>query len=84
MLIGLDESESSQNQSEQSSTKQSTNHPKTLVIDAPAWTPALAQRYLEESYDVEYSIPSCRRLLKETRLSYQKPRRTAAESDAEE
>jgi transposase len=44
----------------------------------------LAQQYLDETYDVEYSIPSCRRLLKEAGLSYQKPRRTAAESDAEE
>jgi len=53
-------------------------------IDAPAWTPALIQQYLDEAYDVEYSIPSCRRLLKEAGLSYQKPRCTAAESDADE
>ncbi len=58
--------------------------PKEVGIDAPAWTPALVQQYLEETYDVEYSIPSCRRLLKEAGLSYQKPRRTAAESDADE
>jgi len=50
-------------------------------IDAPAWTPALAQDYLEETYGVEFSIPSCRRLLKEAGLSYQKPRRKAAEAD---
>jgi transposase len=35
-------------------------------------------------YDVEYSIPSCRRLLKEAVLSYQKPRRTATEADEDE
>jgi len=29
------------------------------------------QQYLAETDDVEYSIPSCRRLLKEARLSYQ-------------
>nr|WP_206335677.1 IS630 family transposase [Natronolimnobius sp. AArcel1] len=58
--------------------------PEEVGLDAPAWTPALVQQYLEETYDVEYSIPSCRRLLKEAGLSYQKPRRTAAESDADE
>jgi len=55
--------------------------PEKAGIDAPAWTPALVQQYLEETYDVEYSIPSCRRLLKEAGLSYQKPRRRAAEAD---
>jgi len=55
--------------------------PEEVGIDAPAWTPALVQQYLEETYDVEYSIPSCRRLLKEAGLSYQKPRRSAAEAD---
>ncbi len=53
--------------------------PDKVGLDAPAWTPALAQQYLDETYDVEYSIPSCRRLLKEAGLSYQKPRRTAVE-----
>ncbi len=61
--------------------------PEEVGIDAPAWTPALVQEFLEETYGVEYSYPSCRRLLKEAGLSYQKPRRTAAEaegSDTEE
>ncbi len=58
--------------------------PEEVGIDAPAWTPALAQKYLQETYDVEYSIPSCRRLLKEAGLSYQKPRRSAAEADENE
>lgn len=57
--------------------------PEEVGVDAPAWTPALVQQYLDETYDVEYSIPSCRRLLKEAGLSYQKLRRTAAESDAD-
>lgn len=48
------------------------------------WTPALVQEYLEETYGVEYSYPSCRRLLKEARLTYQKPRRSAAEADENE
>jgi len=58
--------------------------PSEVGIDAPAWTPALAQDYLDETYGVEYSIPSCRRLLKEAGLSYQKPRRSAAEADQDE
>jgi len=58
--------------------------PEEVGIDAPAWTPALAQEHLEETYGVEYSIPSCRRLLKEAGLSYQKPRRSAAEADEDE
>ena len=58
--------------------------PEEVVIDAPAWTPARAQEYLQETYGVEYSIPSCRRLLKEAGLSYQKPRRSVAEADEDE
>ncbi len=58
--------------------------PNKVGVDAPAWTPALVQQYLNETYDVEYSIPSCRRLLKEAGLSYQKPRPTAAEAEADE
>ncbi len=46
--------------------------PAEVGIDAPAWTPALVQQYLKKTYDVEYSIPSCRRLLKEAGLTYQK------------
>ncbi|GAA0303035.1 hypothetical protein GCM10009066_16360 [Halarchaeum salinum] len=58
--------------------------PNEVGIDAPAWTPELAQEFLADAFDVDYSIPSCRRLLKEAGLSYQKPRRTAAESDEDE
>ena len=58
--------------------------PQEIGYDAPAWTPALAGEFLEETYDIEYSLPSCRRLLKEAGLSYQKPRRTAAESDEDD
>jgi transposase len=58
--------------------------PEKVGLDAPAWTPALVQQHLAETYDVDYSLPSCRRLLKEAGLSYQKPRRTAAEADDDE
>jgi len=60
------------------------NPPEEVGIDAPAWTPALVQQYLEDAYGVEYSLPSCRWLLKEAGLSYQKPRRSAAEADETE
>ncbi|MFC7197819.1 IS630 family transposase [Halosimplex aquaticum] len=58
--------------------------PEAAGLDAPAWTPALVQQFLEETYGVEYSYPSCRRLLKEAGLSYQKPRRSAAEADEDD
>lgn len=50
--------------------------PPTVVgYDASAWSPELAQRHLEETYDVDYSIPSCRRLMKEAGLRYEPARR---------
>ena len=65
---------------------QATVHqpPEEVGIDAPAWTPALVQQFLKDTYGVEYSYPSCRRLLKEAGLTYQKPRRTAAEADEDD
>ena len=58
--------------------------PNEIGYDAPAWTPMLVHEHLKETYDVEYSIPSCRRLMKEAGLRYQKPHRTIVESDADE
>jgi len=60
------------------------NSPTEVGIDAPAWTPALVQEFLDETYGVEYSYPSCRRLLNEAGLSYRKPRCTAVEDDQDE
>ncbi len=57
------------------------NPPAEVGADAPAWTPALVQQYLEETYDVEYSVPSCRRLLREAGLRYRTPRRSATGAD---
>ncbi|AUX09309.1 transposase [Halalkaliarchaeum desulfuricum] len=42
------------------------------------------RHHLKETYDVEYSIPSCRRLLKEAGLSYQKPRPENAKAEPED
>jgi transposase len=65
--------------------EETVHEPPTEVgIDAPAWTPALVQDYLDETYGVDYSLPSCRRLLKEAGLTYQKPRRSAADADDSE
>lgn len=44
--------------------------PQRVGIDAPAWNPALVQRFLRERYGIDYSISSCRRLLREAGLSY--------------
>ncbi|UWG46321.1 Transposase [Halanaeroarchaeum sp. HSR-CO] len=44
--------------------------PENVGFDAAGWTPTLAQRFLREAYGVEYSIPSCRRLMKEAGLTY--------------
>ena len=50
------------------------NPPTEVGIDAPAWTPPLVQAYLRETFDADYSRPSCRRLMKEAGLSYRKAR----------
>jgi transposase len=53
-------------------------------INAPAGTPVLLQLHLRDTFDVEYSRPGCRRLLNEAGLTYQEPRRSAAEAEPEE
>jgi transposase len=69
---------------QQQQLEQTLQQPPTEAgIDAPAWTPALLDGFLEETFGVEYSIPSCRRLMKEAGLRYQKPSRTAAEAEPE-
>jgi len=70
----------------QQETFEQTVHesPRKVGIDAPAWTPALVQDHLEETYDVTYSLPSCRRLLKEAGLSYQQSRRAATPSETDD
>lgn len=52
--------------------------------DEPAWTTSLVRHHLKEAYDVEYSIPSCRRLLTEAGLSYHKPRPSNEEAEPED
>jgi transposase len=79
----LEKSKSSQDCSKKN--QEAVHHPPGDVgTDALAWTPALAQEYLQETYDIEYPVPSCRRLLKEAGLSYRKPRCIAAEAEESE
>jgi transposase len=49
--------------------------PTEAGYDEPAWTPALVGRFVREAFGVEYSEPSCRRLMKEAGLEYRKPPR---------
>lgn len=39
--------------------------PHEANYDASVWTPALVCKFLEERYGIEYSLPSCRRLMNE-------------------
>lgn len=52
--------------------------PREVGYDAPAWTTALVQACLSDRFDVEYSRPSCRRLMKEAGLRH-RTARTAAD-----
>jgi transposase len=52
--------------------------PARAGFDASTWTPRLVQRFVEEAFGVDYSAPSCRRLLREVGLRYRPPSRSAA------
>ena len=60
------------------------NPPTEAGYDVPAWTTDLVQELIRDRYEIEYSRPSCRRLMKELGLSYQTPRKAAAEADPED
>lgn len=55
--------------------------PSRVGFDAVTWTPRLVRGFVEEAFGVDYSLPSCRRLLRETGLRYRPPARSAAETD---
>lgn len=42
--------------------------PTAAGVDAPAWTTELLQAFVRDRFDVEYSLSSCRRLLREAGL----------------
>jgi transposase len=64
--------------------RQPHDPPTDAGIDAPAWTPALLQQHLRDTFAVEYSRLSCRRLLNEAGFMYRTPRRTGVEAEAEQ
>lgn len=47
--------------------------PDVAGYDAPAWTPELVRRHVRATYDTDYSLDSCRRLLREAGLAYRTP-----------
>lgn len=51
--------------------------PSEVGYDADWWTPALVRRHLREAFDADYSLPSCRRLMREAGLEYRTSRRPA-------
>lgn len=47
--------------------------PEDVGDDAVAWTPELVRQYVYERFGIDYSLPSCRRLMKEAGLRYRSP-----------
>ncbi len=47
-----------------------TATPSAVGFDVPTWTVEAVQSLLRDRFDVEYSPPSCRRLMKEAGLRY--------------
>lgn len=54
---------STEQQDELDRTLHST--PVEAGYDEVEWTPALVQRFLRDAFDVDYSLPSCRRFMNE-------------------
>lgn len=57
--------------------------PRECSFEGAAWTPELVRRYVRERFEIEYSLPSCRRLMKESGLSYRSPRPNGSSGFAE-
>lgn len=55
--------------------------PTAVGIDSPAWTVSLAQKYLQETYAVEYSRRHVRRLLEAAGLSWKTARPESDKAD---
>jgi transposase len=48
-----------------------TESPTEVHLEASAWTPKLAQKYLQEEFDVEYTVRHVRRIMHEAEVSWQ-------------
>lgn len=59
------------------------NPPSAVGIDAPAWTTERLQQFVRDRFEISYSRPSCRRLMKEAGLRYQPPGAAADADDRE-
>ncbi len=57
--------------------------PVDVGYEEKSWTPALVREFLLDTFEVEYSRPSCRRLMKEAGLEY-RPRTQAGGSKGSE
>lgn len=53
--------------------------PSQVGYESPAWTTELLQRCIQEKFEINYSLPSCRRLMKEAGLSHLPPQEAATE-----
>ena len=60
------------------------NPPSEVGYDQPAWTTALAQQFLEDEFDTDYSRRHVQRLLKNAGLTWQTPRPQPPTADDEE
>ncbi|MFB6086750.1 MAG: helix-turn-helix domain-containing protein [Halodesulfurarchaeum sp.] len=58
--------------------------PRDADLEASAWTPKLARKYLREEFDVDYSLRHVRRLMHEAGVSWQTPRSESLSVDGEE
>lgn len=57
--------------------------PTEAGYDRPAWTTELVQRFIQDRFGIDYSRPSCRRLMKEAGLRYLSPRNAIEAIDPE-
>jgi len=58
--------------------------PEAVGYDQTAWTTALAQRFLREEFDVDYSRRHVQRLLRDAGLTWQPRRSHQSTADADE
>lgn len=61
-----------------------SNPPEKAGYDAPAWSSALAQEFLGDTFEHEFSRRNVRRLLKRAGLSWQTPRPQPPTADEDE
>lgn len=69
---------------QQTELRKTLHNPPTAVgYERSSWTPALVQQYLEATFEVTYSRPSCRRLMKGAGLQYRRSPPPAGDSSSE-